>query len=265
MRRVSAEVVILVATVLCLIAGESRAKPQAEHAVAPRKFVVFDNIGYAGKPHTRAAGLINCNIIYDSRTIWKDQANRIPDEAAFKKAVIKRACKPGPIVIDIEGVKLSGNRKEVEEHFRLFMNLVKWVHEAAPGRTVGYYGHGLFPERAGKEFASEAKRLAEAVDAFFPSMYTFKDDRVAWKNKVDDLIQRAHELTPGKPVYPYIWPQYHRGASKQLQFIDGAYWKFQLDTVRKCGARGVVIWSSESPGWNAKAEWWQATLKFISK
>jgi hypothetical protein len=232
-----------------------------------RTFTVYDNLGYGGKPDTTPLGLLNCNIIYQGRIIWKDgnRTNLVPDEAAFKALVRDKARKPGPIVIDIEGVPLSGERKQVAKHLRLFLDLVKWAHEAVPGCVVGYYGHGLFPEKPGKEYAAEAKQLAAAVDAFFPSMYTFNDSRDAWTKKLESLVEEAHRIAPGKPVYPYVWPQYHEGTPKALQFISGDYWSFQLNTARECGADGVVFWSSSKVRWPDNAEWWQATLRFMAE
>jgi hypothetical protein len=57
----------------------------------------------------------------------------------------------------------------------------------------------------------------------------------------------AHALGPGKPVYFYLWPQYHDGTSMQFQFIDGAYWKLELETPYHY-ANGIVLWSPSRYG-----------------
>ena len=83
------------------------------------------------------------------------------------------------------------------------------------------------------------------------------------QEKLQSLIAKAHQIAPGKPVYPYLWAQYHEGAPKALEFLDGDYMKFQLETARDCGADGVVMWSSSKPAWN-DAPWSKALLKFVA-
>ena len=181
----------------------------------------------------------------------------------------KRAAgRPGPVVIDIEYVYLSTTHgttdAEVKLHFELFITLARWAREAAPGHAVGYYGHGLFPEEPGREYTAETARLTAAVDAFFPSLYVHGNETPKkWQEKMQFLIQKAHQLAPGKPVYPYLWPQYHEGGPRALEFVDADYMKLQLATARDAGAAGVVLWSGRKPDWK-DAPWLQAMLKFVA-
>lgn len=258
---------------LFIIAGNVIAETTTPRAgtQASKPFVVFDNMFYSRKPDLAAAGLIRSCVIYP-HSDWKSAiaAGQFPDEASFKKAVQDRAAGcPGPVVIDIEYVFLSRRGKttdaEVKRHFKLFIRLAKWAHEAAPGHMVGYYGHGLFPEEPGAEYAAETKELIAAVDGFFPSLYTFGNKTPAqWKEKLQSLMAKAHQIAPGKPVYPYLWSQYHEGAPKALEFLDGDYMKFQLETARDCGADGVVMWSSSRPAWKDDAPWSKALLSFVA-
>jgi hypothetical protein len=250
------------------VMAETPAPPASQTALRP--FVVFDNMFYAQKPDLSAAGLIRSCVIYN-RPEWKSAiaAGLLPDEASFKKAVELRAAGcPGPVVIDIEYVNLSQTHQttdaEVKNHFKLFITLARWAREAAPGHLVGYYGHGLFPEEPGAEYASETRELIAAVDAFFPSLYVYGNQTPArWKEKLQFLVAKAHRIAPGKPIYPYLWPQYHEGAPRALEFVDGDYMKFQLETARDCGAAGVVMWSSSRFAWK-DALWSQALLKFVA-
>jgi len=178
---------------------------------ATNSFLVFDNMSYAGKPDLSPNGLIPSSVHYD-RAEWKQAvaAGQLPDEAAFKESIQRKSAgRPGPIVIDIEYVYLSKTHgttdAEVKRHFELFITLAIWAREAAPGHLVGYYGHGLFPEEPGKEYAAESRELMAAVDAFFPSLYVHGNQTAQqWRDKLQSLVQKAHELAPGKPVYPYL-------------------------------------------------------------
>jgi hypothetical protein len=255
-----------------MFAWRCHAQAETAQASAPtaKPFAVFDNMFYAGKPDLSRTGLIRSSVIYN-RLEWKTAiaAGQFPDEAAFKEDVKKHAAEgPGPVVIDIEYVFLSQTRgttdAEVKNHFKLFVTLAKWAREAAPGHLVGYYGHGLFPEEPGKEYAAETKELIAAVDAFFPSMYVHSNQTAGqWKEKLQSLIAKAHEIAPGKPVFPYLWPQYHEATPESPKFVNGDYMKFQLETARDCGADGVVIWSSSKFAWK-DAPWFEALLKFVA-
>ena len=244
-----------------LCAAENAATASAGPVMdKPRPFVVFDNMPKEAGVDTSSTGMIPCTII---PIPWKDKL--VPDEEAFKEAVHKLAAHPRLLILDIEYVPLSGsNRTEVDSHFRLFINLVKWAHEAAPGHPVGYYGHGLFPEQPGKEYAAETQELIAAVDAFCPSMYNFDDNQKGWKHKLQGLVQQAHRIAPGKPVYPYMWPGYHVGTGKSMHLLTGEHWKFELDTAHECGADGLIIWGNPKAHWKDKSTWWEETLNFMA-
>jgi hypothetical protein len=260
---------MLILVLLATLAWErtGRCDDSAKEPHPAGSFQVLDNLHYAKKPDLTADGVPNCNIVYEGY-IWKGGSKSpdfgsMPDETAYKKAVKDHSVKPGPIVIDIETLRLSGKPDVVEPHFKLFTTLVKWTHESAPGRLVGFYGHGLFPEQPGKEYQTQAKALADAVDAFFPSMYTFNDDRPTWAAKARKLVADAHAIAPGKPVLFYIWPQYHEGSPRALELLDGDHWEFELKTAQESGADGVVLWSSGKPEWSDNAPWWVSTQKFL--
>jgi hypothetical protein len=258
-KRIFVAVPILIASILtfCL---NSPGEPSAESG--RKSFVVYDNmVGNKNRPDVQESGLENCNIIYGD---GNQKIESTTSEETFKALVTARAKKPGPIVIDIEKLPLAGAAADVQPHFQLFLKLVRWAHEAAPGRVIGYYGEaaGLFPAKVGKAYQADAKKLADVVDAFFPSMYVSSDDRDLWNSKARKLLADAHAMEPGKPVYFYLMPYYHEGSPKAGQYIDGDFWSFQLKQSQQLGADGAVIWMASKLPWTP-AEWWPATLKFV--
>ncbi|MEN6451431.1 MAG: hypothetical protein ABFC96_13140 [Thermoguttaceae bacterium] len=269
---------LAVAFMLAALAGVAIAddKPHQPPASAAKRFIVFDAMGY-GQPDTSRYGMVRFVCFYYilpgdkpphyRLTMQAFAEGRLPDKSDFIEAVRRHTAKRnGPIVMDIEGVQLSGDPKIVKPRFRLFVTLVKWAKEAAPDRIVGYYGHGLFPEKPSPQYAAEAKELADTVDAFFPSMYVFNDNREAWRKKLVGLVAEARKIAPGKPVYPFVWPQYHDGTPQQFEFVRGDYWRWQLTTIRESGADGVVLWGARrypnAHKWNEQSDWWQETVKF---
>src|SRR5690606_26877227 len=100
--------------------------------------------------------------------------------------------------------------------------------------------------------------LAAAVDIIFPSLYTFYDQPEQWQRYAIGNVAEARQY--GKPVYPFIWPQFHDSGAE----IPSTFWRQQLETVY-AEADGLVIWSPARgrPTWNPSAPWWQATTDFL--
>jgi len=228
----------------------------------PRPFPVYDNMFYIGKPDTTQYGLVPSNII-DEGHIWPHGQNYgvLPSRTSFDAIVAAHMANPGPIVLDIEKLPLKGSPGTIRQHLQVLQTLADWTRADAPDKTVGYYGYntltGVPP--ANRSYAQE---LARHVDAFFPSMYTFDDNQAAWATRAASETAEDRALASGKPVFLYLWPQYHDGTPKQFQYVDTAYWKFQLNTAYR-DADGIVLWGSSHFPWDEASGWWAATLDFI--
>src|SRR5699024_4239217 len=126
------------------------------------------------------------------------------------------------VVVNIEHWPLKGVLSKVEENIDRFLQVADWVKEADSDMSVGYYG--ILPVRSlgkstsnrssaryqeWKQTNQDLKVLAEKVDAFYPSLYTFNDDRELWVKEAKAQIRMARELNPDIPVYVFLWPQYH--------------------------------------------------------
>ena len=231
-------------------------------AAEPRSFVVYDNMAYRGKPDVARAGLMPCNIVYEG-WIWPHDQNFgvLPERAAFEAIMRQHVTKPGPVVLDIERLPLKGSPDTVHQHALVLATLADWTRASFPGRLVGYYG-GDTLTRVPAANAAEARELARHVEAMYPPMYTFDDDRGGWAARAEAEAAEARALAPGKPVLFYLWPQFHDGTPKQFQYVDGATRRFQLDTARRF-ADGVVLWSPGRFEWNDSSGWWAATQSFI--
>jgi hypothetical protein len=227
-----------------------------------RSFPVYDNMSYIGKPDTKPYGLIPSNIIAERR-IWPHGQNYgvLPSRSSFDAIVAANMSNPGPMVLDIEKLPLKGSPDVVNQHLQVLATLADWTRADAPGKAVGYYGYntltGVPPEDR-----TYAQQLARHVDAFFPSMYTFDDNHGAWATRAASEAAEDRSLGPGKPVLFYLWPQYHDGTPKQFQYIDAAYWQFQLSTAYR-DADGIVLWGPSRFHWDESSGWWSATLAFI--
>jgi hypothetical protein len=226
-----------------------------------RSFPIYDNLFYRGKPDTSREGLIAANILYENK-IWPsgEAFGVLPRRNAFQAIVRLHIANPGPLVIDIEKLPLKGSPEAVRHNAEVLAKLADWAREAAPGKVIGFYGTNTL-SRVTPSNLSEARELARHVDAFFPPMYTFDDDRAAWEKRAQETVAEAHELGPGKPAYFYLWPQYHDGTPKAFQYVDAGYWKFQLETARRY-SDGMVLWSPSRYDWSDATGWWSATQQF---
>jgi hypothetical protein len=230
---------------------------------ARKDFVIYDNMFYKEKPDTTQAGLIPSNVIYENK-IWPNHQTfgTLPDHESFLALVRSTNVNPGPLVIDIESLSLRFAPDAARRNAELLAKLADWAREGAPGKIIGFYGTNTLSDIPESNFAA-ARELAAHVDAFFPPMYTFDDNRARWEKRAQTSLAQSRQLDPKKPVYFYIWPQYHVGSARALRYVDGDYWKFQLETARQY-ADGVVIWGSSSYVWNPRSGWWEATEQFAA-
>jgi hypothetical protein len=224
-------------------------------------FLIYDNMFYRGKPNTARDGLVTSNILYENK-IWPSKAGYgvLPSHAAFAALVRGYIANPGPLVIDIEDLPLKGPTDVARRNMQTLATLADWSREAAPGKVIGFYGTNTL-SRVPLANLPLARELARHVDAFFPPMYTFDDDRAGWEKRAQETVAEARELDPQKPIYFYLWPQYHDGTPKAFQYIDAEYWGFQLGTSYRHSS-GIVLWSRSKDDWNDSTGWWSATVQF---
>ena len=153
----------------------------------------------------------------------------------------------------------------------------------APGLSVGYYGAPPTRDywRAVKGPASPEYKtwmsendklhpLADAVVVLYPSLYTFYPDREGWSKYAIAQITEARRYAGGKPVFVFLWPQYHE-SNVQLTgtYLPPDYWLRELQTAKEY-ADGVVIWggwdlkTNKAYKWDEDAQWWKITIDFLT-
>ena len=265
-RKKTGRVLAAVAYALCCtaviaIADLHPAAGASPQSSGPQKFPIFDNMAYKEKPDTSAEGMIPSNVIYEKQ-IWPDRqmAGAMPDRETFESLVRSQAKNPGPLVIDIESFWLRGPVELARHNMEILAKLADWAHEAVPHKVIGFYGTNTLTDIPPAN-AAIAKELAGHVDAFFTPMYTFNDDRERWEKRAQSARDEARGLDAKKPLYFYVWPQYHVGSARALRYVDGDFWKFQLETSRKY-SNGIVLWGSNTYVWNVKSGWWEVTEEF---
>lgn len=247
---------------------ESRPPQQAS------SFTIFDALIYGKKPDI---GLTPMKI--EGGGFWKGQDRSKPDREACQKTARAAAGRFSHFVINIEHWKVNINqdpKAEVEESIDKLVQVIEWMREAAPSLKLGVYAippirdywtpvRNLPGARSGWTAANQfLKPIADAADFTAPSLYTFYEEIPGWVKYATANIEEAQKF--GKPVYPFLWCRYHNSnKNRKYQFIEGDYWRKQLETVRDRGANGVVLWDWSGPknhALDSTQAWWQETIKF---
>ena len=249
-----------------------------------KPFMVFDGTLYAGKPDLSAHGLRPVSIAYAGQfgTRWHKTSDTLPDKLVVQQVAKEALEKNVPVVIDIEHWPLVGDASQVRASVSKYMTVLQWFKEAAPGLPVGYYGAPPIRDYwkslkspMSKEWASFAKEndqlrpLAESVDIIFPSLYTYYTDRGGWVRYAYAQIAEARRNANGKPVYVFLWPQYHdSNPSLAWAHIPAEFWRLQLQMAKQY-ADGIVIWGgwgrNGRVNWDENAAWWKVTKEFMKK
>ena len=256
----------------------------AQSISIPKPFLVFDGTLYSNKPDLLAYGIRPITLVYAGKlgSDWYKQTGRLPDRQAVQAAAREAQQKGHAVVLDIEHWPLKGSLDSVNDSVTKYMTVLEWFRAAAPDLPVGYYGAPPLRDywRAINNPSHQERRtwmvendqirlLAKSVDALFPSLYTFYLDQVGWKKYAIAQIEEARRYGNGKPVYVFLWPQYH-DSNRILggHFLPEDYWLLELETAKQY-ADGIVIWGgwgadNRPAKWDENAVWWGKTKEFMA-
>lgn len=259
-------VVLLYLTAFC---GDSPTQ------AASKLFPVFDALSYKGKPDLTAHGMSAIRVIYEDE-LWNKKGDDHEQPNIDKITRVARTLKPGSIAcIDIECWPVNDpNPAVARASIEKYLTVARIFKKESPLVRIGFYGvlpirdHWRANGKKGPIGFSQwqkendtLKPLAKAVDYIFPSLYTLDADPQYWRVFAETNIAEARRY--GKPVCPFLWPQYHE-ALKQLsgQYLPKTFWELELDTCYR-NADGIVVWGGYQEQWEENAPWWVATRKFL--
>lgn len=246
-----------------------------------RPFVVFDATLYKNKPSFAGYPIRPITLLYEARLFpGKHAPTAMPLEQTVRSIGKELRGASQPVIIDIERWPLKGNPEVVKENVGKLLTILSWMKAEAPNIRVGAYGTVPLPDywrairgpaskehQAWQQDNDRLEELAAQLDALYPSLYTFYPDRQGWVNFAVAQLTEAKRKANGKPVYAFLWPQYHDSNAKlRLQPVEQDYWELQLNTVYQ-HADGLVIWGGwgdhGAESWNEEAPWWQVTKRFM--
>jgi hypothetical protein len=266
----------------------------AQSLLGHETFGLYDSLLFIGKPDLSPYGFKRSRTVYQNE-LWPPKADyTTPNEAAVRskaRAVLAEGVTAAvPVILDVEQYSvdvrldishLNPDTSTVDANIRKLEQIIGWFKHQAPTLKVGFYDvaapvtglpvTGQHPAND-TELAIWEKAnsylipFVTHVDALYPSLYTFTTDRANWVALAQRYISEAKRIGAGKPVRPFIWPQYHdvmRGPLA-LTYIDYDYWMLQLTTIRDAGVSGIVFWGGYQREWDDTQSWWHATRDFIA-
>lgn len=243
---------------------------------------VYDVTGYIHKNPANASSFIPVKILYQDMLLPNGPQNI--DTAFLTRYAQKLPASTVPYILDIEcwNVRPDVSDAEAQINIDKLILVIKTLKEARPDLKFGYYGE--LPTRdyvsrlpaIGEKYrkwhhANERlKRLAAYADVICPDLYTHFDDITVWKQYAKDAVKEARMY--GKPVMPFIWPEFH-DANIELKgkYIPAPFWKEQLTTLDQI-ADGIIIWGGRdvtvnphvSKVWNENDPWWIVTKAHVT-
>jgi hypothetical protein len=254
--------------------------PAREWQGGEKEFAVYDGTSFLHKPNLESYGFKPIHIVYAGE-FWDPGENReaLPRELRLALLAKQAAEEFSPTVLDIEHWPLRQvSNEEVGASLEKYVAVLAGFRKAAPKAKLGYYGMAPIrdywraiqgpgsPEyRQWQAENDKLQPLADQVDILFPSIYTFYTDQKGWENYAVAQIREARRLARGKPVYAFLWPNYHE-SNKVMggTALPEEFWRFQLEIMRR-HADGVVVWDGARTPWSDANPWWKVTQKFMEE
>ena len=268
------------------------ASPKAKGAASKREtFDLYDSLLFIGKPDLSRYGLRRARTVYEHEL---GLPKLTPDEAAVRskaRAVLAEGVTAAvPVILDVEEYSvdvrsdisdINPDTSTVDTNILKLEQIIGWFKNEAPELQVGFFDVAaplIGLPVTGQQPADDAELaiwkkansylipFATHVDTLYPSLYTVDTDPAKWVASAQRCIAEAKRIGAGKPVRPFVWPQYHDVMRHPLAgtYIDYDYWMLQLTTIRNAGASGIVFWGGYQKQWDDTQNWWRATLDFVA-
>ena len=271
----------MVLALILVMSEPALAAPAAQGCARPKvgAFRVFQALIYSKMPDWGQYGIETAHVV--DRGFWRDEKNwRNADPVKSRTVVRALPADSGPIIINIENLDLHRSNPASAATVRELVQIGKWFKAAAGKRAVGHYGLAPlgdywraidYPPGGYVDWQRDntaAAPINAPLDYVFPSLYTYYRDQAGWVRQARAMVCEARRIS-GKPVYAFIWPEFHPSTVDAGREIPADYWRLQLQTLHEI-ADGIVIWGGydlqheRQRQWDDTAAWWRVTREELA-
>jgi hypothetical protein len=241
---------------------------------------IFDTTKYLNKSKSNEAFFPPMTILYENKLL--PHGSDFIDTEYLRGLALSLPKSSIPYILDIESWKCGKDVDDLTASTSIdkYILVIDTMKKVRPDLKFGYFGiipvkapivETMLSERSMQEWKyalARMDRLILHVDIICPEGYTYFNNQEAWTRYMNLIIKEAK--TYGKPIYPFLWPEFMSSTPLKGKFIPSDFWRYQLDFVyKKCD--GVIIWGGRdftvsptvSREWNESAAWWIETKNFI--
>lgn len=198
------------------------------------------------------------------------------------------------VIVDVERwhvwpwVSGQAHRENVEkynyvmEQTRLALGQPACLYSIAPNAGILHANWSVTDPQIRSDWTTHSDITSEVllsnIDAFCPALYTYYGGDTPqalaqaiaqWQVYARETIAEARRMDADKPVYVFLWPQYHSGGIyDDFRYLEDDYWRAQLELVKEL-ADGVILWggwnfnTNRQQAFNANASWWRIYQEVI--
>ena len=250
--------------------------------VSEVKKPIFDTTRYLHKLKSNESFFIPMIILYEKKLLPSGPG--IIDINHLRSLALSLPKSSIPYILDIESWKCGRKDDDIvaSKSIDKYILVIDTMKKTRPDLKFGYFGiiptkppiitntHVQVQINDWQHALERSRRLVSHVDVICPEGYTYFNDKTVWMRYMEAVINEAK--TYGKPIYPFLWPEFMGSTPLNGKFIPRDFWKFQLNYVyTKCD--GVIIWGGRnfavvpavSREWDENAPWWIDTKSYILK
>jgi len=245
---------------------------------------IFQSFLYADRPVMTDLRIYPLRVLY----AWEFYPGRAITELLPSEQDVRALARTlghsgiGYACVNLEHWPVTGMDEIVAASVANYVQVLEWLRSEVPHLRLGVYGRTVlrdwyrpvYNDRVSPTYLAwqnENARLQDIVtasDFLAPSLYTLyreADLPGEWKRFAEDTLHQCRRWGQGKPVYPFLWPQYHP-AGKPVEirktWITGSDWRPQLELIHDI-ADGMVLWGIDDP-WDESSGWWGETKDFLA-
>lgn len=234
-------------------------------SVLQKKFVLFDAMGYTGKPADLSSeGLVNMKVIYEGFLTQKDPKD--PSKVILDLDKVKKQADEAIlsnqkfICTDIEQWFYDGSMDSekmsngLNTMFQVFRDKIKDVcignYGIAPSAlcVLRYYDNNKTENDSlinnWRKYNEKRWESVKNVDFIAPTVYIAEPNIDSWIEDLKTTVKEIKRHNLSKKIIVFIWPQYYDKPQSPYceHFIEPEIWGKMLEAIYE-NCDGAIIWS----------------------